>query len=118
MQLDTDYIRQNVKKEHTNNHFCTRSRSQIEIDNQEKIDTSRKLTKWGIITIPVYQNTIWWRFWRPNPVIMIKLPGLAKDLLCQIKSMSTDDIDSWFTDEFSEESSELSSEPEESKRNL
>ena len=77
------------------------------------------MTKWGIIPTPVYQNTRLWRFWRPSPVIMIKLQGLAEDLLCQIKSMNTDDmIDSWFTDEFSEESSELSSEPEESIRNL
>ena len=92
MQLDTDYTHQNVKKQHTNYHFCKRSRSQIEIDKEEKIDTSRKLTKWGIITIPVYQNTRWWKFWRPNPVIMIKLPGLAEDLLCKIKSMRADDM--------------------------
>ena len=38
MQLDTDYTHQNVKKEHTNYHFCKRSRSQIEIDKEEKID--------------------------------------------------------------------------------
>ena len=92
MQLNTDYTHQNVKKEYTNNHFWKRSRSQIEIDKEQKIDTSRKKTKWGIITIPVYHSTRWWRFWRPNPVIMIKLPRLAEDLLCQIKSMSTDDM--------------------------
>ena len=92
MQLDIDYTHQNVKKENINNHFCKRSRSQIEIDEEkEKIDTSRKMAKWGIIPIPVYQNTRWWRFWRPNPVIMIKLSGLEEeDRLYQIKSMSTD----------------------------
>ena len=92
MQLVSDYTHQNLKKENINNHFCKRSRSQIEIDEEEQIDTSRKMTKWGIIPIPVNQNTRLWRFWRPNPVIMIKLPGLAEDLLCQIKSMSTDDM--------------------------
>ena len=45
MQLDTDYTHQNVKKENTNYHFCKRSRSQIEIDKEENIDTSRNLTK-------------------------------------------------------------------------
>ena len=40
MQLDTDYTRRNVKKENTNNNFCKRSRSQIEIDEEEQIDTS------------------------------------------------------------------------------
>ena len=45
MQFDTDYTDQNVKKENTNNRFCKRSRSQIEIDEEEEIDTSRKMTK-------------------------------------------------------------------------
>ena len=69
-----------------------------------------------MITIPVNQNTKWGsRFWRPSSMIMIELSGLAEDLLCRIKSMSSDGwYDWWFTDEFSEESSELSSEPEKS----
>ena len=46
---------------------------------------------------------------------MIKLSGLAEDLFCQFKSMGTDDM---IVDEFSEESSELSSEPEGNIRNL
>ena len=31
------------------------------------------------------------RMLKTKPMIMIKLPGLAGDLLCQIESMSTDD---------------------------
>ena len=79
MQLDTDYTHQNVKKENIKNHFCKRRRSQIEVDEEDEIDTSRKIAKWGIITISENQNTRWWRrFWRPSQVIMIKLPGLQK----------------------------------------
>ena len=94
MQLDTDHTHQNVKKEHINNHFCERSRSQIEFNEEEKIDTSWKMTKLEFIPIPVNQNTrCWRRFWRPSPVIMIiKFSELAEDLLCQIKSICTDNM--------------------------
>ena len=58
---------------------------------KKRLIPSAKITKWGIITISVYQNVRWGRrYWRSSPVIMIKLPGLAEDLLWQIKSMSTD----------------------------
>ena len=57
------------------------------------------------------------RWWRPSPEIMIELSGLAEDLLCQMRSMAVM-MRCWFTDELKEESSELSSEPEESIRNL
>ena len=49
MQLDTDYTHQNVKNGNVNNLCGKRRRSQIEIDEEEEeIDTSRKMAKWGI----------------------------------------------------------------------
>ena len=52
-----------------------------------------KMAKWGMISIPVYQNAKRGReCTRSSPVIMIKLSELAEDLFCQIKSMSRDDM--------------------------
>ena len=45
MQLDTDYTHQNVKEKKHQQSFLKRSRSQIEIDEEVEIDTSRKMTK-------------------------------------------------------------------------
>ena len=72
-----------------------------------------KMTKLGMTTIPVFQNTRWGRgWWRLSPVIMIKSQKLTEDILSN-QEYEQWWYDSWFTDEFSEESSELSSKPEE-----
>ena len=43
MQLDADYTQRNVRESKHQQSFCKRSRSQIEIDEEEKIDASRKI---------------------------------------------------------------------------
>ena len=46
MQLNTDYTHRNAKERKHQLSFWKRSKSQIEIDEEEeKIDTSRKMTK-------------------------------------------------------------------------
>ena len=46
-----------------------------------------------MITIPVYQSTRWGGgSTKLNSVIMIKLTRLAEVILCQIKSMNSDDM--------------------------
>ena len=77
---------------------------------------STKMTKWGTIAISVFQM-------RKR---MLKTKSSDNDQIVRISRRSTLSdqeyelwwYDSWFTDMFSKESSELSSEPEESTRNL
>ena len=105
------------KKGNIKNLFGQRTKSQIEIDEKvQKIDTSCKNYKMrNYNDSSISEHQMGKKLLKTKPVIIIKLPGLAEDLFYQIKSMSSDNT---IVDEFSENSSGLSSEPEESKGNL
>ena len=107
------------KKRNVINLFCKRSRSQIEIDEEEKIDTSSKSDKmrnYNDFSISEHQMRR----------MLLKTKPSNNDQISRISRRSTLSnqeyehwwYDCWFTDELSDESSKLSSEPEESVRNL
>ena len=105
-------------KRNAKNHFGKR-RSQIETKEEEKINISKKNNKMkndNDSNISEHQMIKW----------MLRTKPSDNDQIIRIIRRSTlsnqeDEhwwYDNWFTDEFSEESSELSREPEESIRNL
>ena len=120
MQLDIDYTHQNVTKGNSKNLFGERRISQIHIDwRKKKIDTfskNYKMRNHNDSSKPEYQM-------RKK---IIKTKPSDNDKTARISRRSTLSnqeyehwwLDSWFTDEFLEESSELLREQEESIRNL
>ena len=117
MQLDTDYTHHNVKKEHTNNHFCKRSRSQIDLwgGRDWHIQKNDKMRNYNDSSISEHQMM---RILKTKPSDNDKIARISKRSTLSNQEYENWWYDSWFTDEFSEELSELSITPEDSIRNL
>ena len=79
------------KKENANNLFGNKRRSQIEIDEEDENDTSSKNDK-----MKYYTNSSISECWMKKKTLKTKpsdndqIARIAEDLLCQIKSMSSD----------------------------
>ena len=95
MRLQIDFTHHNAKINQTPKTFSVKEQDHklISMRRNKRLTPPAKMTKWGMISIPVYQNARRGReCTRPSPVIMIKLSELVEDLFCQIKSMSRDDM--------------------------
>ena len=118
MQLDTDYTHQNVKKENSNNHICKRSKSQIEIDEQEKIETDRKMTMGNYNDFSKSEHQMRKKILKPKPSDNDKIARISRRSNLSNQEYEHWWYDCWFTYEFLKEPSELSSKPEEGIGNL
>ena len=107
MQLDTDFSPKCIRNKTSRIIFEKRSRSQIEIDEEEKIDTSRKFDKMRNYNDFNKSEHQMMKILKTKPSNNNKIIRI-----CRRSTLSNQEYehlwyDCWFTDEFSEESSEL-----------